>query len=228
MKFLISDYDLTYDIDIKTNIEKTKEFMKNNLFSIATGRTYQGFKKIEYDIPYNYLIINHGSTILKNDEIFYNVYIDNDIKNEIIKILKSEKIVNIFVSKYKEDTNNLDVENITKIHVTYNDEQTSLKIKNKIIEKFDDFVEIYFGFHSSGYGFEIVSKGVNKANAIEYIANFENIDKKDIYTIGDNYTDIKMIEKYNGNIMKNSVEALKQITNKKYKNVSALIDELME
>ena len=43
MKFLISDYDLTYDIDIKTNIEKTKEFMKNNLFSIATGRTYQGF-----------------------------------------------------------------------------------------------------------------------------------------------------------------------------------------
>ncbi len=69
-KFLISDYDGTFFIDdksIKYNIEKVKEFRdKGNIFAIATGRSFYDFtKKLEeFDIEYDYLIINHGVTLL--------------------------------------------------------------------------------------------------------------------------------------------------------------------
>lgn len=69
-KFLISDYDRTFFIDnnsIKYNIEKVKEFRDNgNIFAIATGRSFYDFiKNLEnFHIEYDYLIINHGATLL--------------------------------------------------------------------------------------------------------------------------------------------------------------------
>lgn len=48
MRLLASDYDDTFylsDEGIKNNILKVKEFMKNNIFVIATGRSYQEFIK---------------------------------------------------------------------------------------------------------------------------------------------------------------------------------------
>ena len=87
MKMIVSDYDNTFyssEEGVKNNIIAVKEFQKNNIFIIATGRSYFHFKLVKdlYNIPYNYLIINHGATILKDDKIVYNLIISNKIKNE--------------------------------------------------------------------------------------------------------------------------------------------------
>ena len=83
-KFLVSDYDGTFylnDKDIINNIKKVNDFRKRgNIFVIATGRSFLDFtKKLQqFDIQYDYLIINHGATILnKNHEIIrnYPVYV---------------------------------------------------------------------------------------------------------------------------------------------------------
>ena len=93
---LVSDYDQTFyinDEDIKKNkiiINKFRE--KGNFFVIATGRSYDDFmkKKNEYSVEYDYLIINHGATILDKEN---NFIFEAKIPNYILNNLKSEAIV---------------------------------------------------------------------------------------------------------------------------------------
>ena len=80
MKLLASDYDDTFYVSeegIKENIEKVKEFKKDNIFLIATGRSYEEFMEKDniYHIPYDYLILNHGTTIIKEGKV---IYLDNN------------------------------------------------------------------------------------------------------------------------------------------------------
>ena len=69
-KMLVSDYDQTFylnDEDIEKNKQAVAKFRKaGNIFVIATGRSYLDFfNKLEiYNFEYDYLIINHGATIL--------------------------------------------------------------------------------------------------------------------------------------------------------------------
>lgn len=76
-KILVSDYDQTFylnDEDIEINKKAVAKFRKEgNIFIIATGRSYFDFhNKVDmYNFEYDYVIINHGATILdKNDNVF--------------------------------------------------------------------------------------------------------------------------------------------------------------
>lgn len=102
-KLLASDYDNTFyinDNDIKNNIQKVESFRnKNNIFAIATGRSYYDFTEDlkKYPIKYDYLIINQGATILdSNGTIIENYIIDNNIKNILIKDLELYDQDNMF------------------------------------------------------------------------------------------------------------------------------------
>lgn len=56
----------------------------------------------------------------------------------------------------------------------------------------------------------------------------KKIDAKNIYTIGDGFSDIEMVKDFNGYCMEDSVEELKKVAKKAYKSVSELITEVME
>lgn len=90
-KILISDYDGTFyqnDIDTKKNIDKVNEFRTlDNLFVLATGRSYVDLKqKIDkYEIPYDYLILNHGALLLSKDlEILKVFTLDKELVDSIL------------------------------------------------------------------------------------------------------------------------------------------------
>ena len=74
-KVLISDYDQTFylnDEDIEKNKIYVEKFRKEgNIFVLATGRSYYDMqRKIEqYNIKYDYLIINHGASILDENDL---------------------------------------------------------------------------------------------------------------------------------------------------------------
>lgn len=85
-KMIISDYDQTFyinDEDIERNKIAVGKFEeKGNIFIIATGRSFLDFqnKATAYNINYNYVILNHGATIVdSNDNIIYNLTIENSI-----------------------------------------------------------------------------------------------------------------------------------------------------
>jgi len=111
-KIIISDFDDTLYFDgyiSNIDINSINEFRKEgNLFLIATGSSYTSFiEKIKsYPIKYDYLIVNHGSSIYKNNLLISNTIIDEDTLNQIISrydldnqnkyILKSNTYGNFF------------------------------------------------------------------------------------------------------------------------------------
>lgn len=75
---------------------------------------------------------------------------------------------------------------------------------------------------------EIISNKTSKAEAIRVLIDKLGINPKDVYTIGDGYSDIEMVKNFNGYCMKNSVNELKKVAKKEYGSVSDLIKEILE
>nr|WP_072537933.1 Cof-type HAD-IIB family hydrolase [Anaerococcus mediterraneensis] len=100
----------------------------------------------------------------------------------------AEKHINII------DTDNIDfLENETILKVIIKNEDLnllqSLEVDVAAITNYD--LEITY---SSNMYMEINSKGVNKAIALEKVANHHGIDMKNVLAIGDNYNDVAMLE----------------------------------
>ena len=230
MKVLVSDYDRTFylnDFDIKNNIKLVKEFRKqSNLFVIATGRSYYDFKKKvdKYKIEYDYVLLNHGSTILdKDDNIIFNTYIKNTNINELKINLNLEKSIEYFCCSKLESRLDFNYPNLSKIAIRYLPLVNISKIKENIENKYSN-INVY---KVSTNMLEIISKEINKSLAIKILIDKLNINKSDVYTIGDGETDIKMIKDYNGYAMKNSVNELKEEAIEEIDSVSKLIKKII-
>lgn len=225
-KMLVSDYDDTFyisDEDILKNIELVEKYRNEMIFMIATGRSYFDYnnKKNKYNIKSEYVILNHGATIIKDDKIIYNIEIDNKVKNELIKDLKIENAEQIFTCSQKESRLDIEHNDLTKIHVKYPSKEFALEIYNNINEKYSKYLNFFLV--SDRTAIEIVSKIANKKNAILKIMKLENIDKNDVYTVGDGDTDYEMLQFFNGYVMKNSSTKLEMLNLPKVKSVSELI-----
>ena len=194
---------------------------------IATGRSYYDFcnKINEYNIEYDYVIINHGTTILdKNNNIFSNFEIDNMVVNSIKNDLELEKSISHFCCSKLESRVDFNHLNLTKINVRYNTLEEALDMSRKINEKYSDYVNAYYVNCNS---IEIISNKINKSKAIQILIDRINIPKNQVYTIGDGYSDTEMIRDFNGYAMKESVEELKSVALKEVNSVSSLIKEIM-
>ena len=230
-KILVSDYDNTFfrnDKEIKENMLKVEEFRrKNNLFIIATGRSYYDFNRAlkEYDIKYDYLIINQGATILDNkNNIIENYTIDEKVKDMIAEDLKLNDEETMFACSILESRVSIKNEKITKIHKGYENIDIDRKMNEFINNKYSSSVNSYLITTSNSI--EIISSMTNKAKAISKIAEIENIDKQNIFTIGDSYNDIEMIKSFNGFCVENAQQEVKDVSIKVCSSVSELINEL--
>lgn len=229
-KILVSDYDQTFylnDEDIEKNKKSVENFRKQeNIFIFATGRSYFDFmnKAEQYKLKWDYLIINHGATILdKNNNIISNYTIDNDVIKNIKKDLEIEKAIKYFCCNLENSRTNFNDKDLTKIHAKY-EKNKAEQINSLINKKYAEFVNCYF---VSGNAVEIISNKTCKSNAIEEIVKIEKVNRENIFTIGDGYSDIEMIKNYNGYCMEESVQELLKICNGKIvKSVSELIEEI--
>lgn len=231
-KMLVSDYDQTFylnDEDIEKNKQAVAKFRKaGNIFVIATGRSYLDFfNKLEiYNFEYDYLIINHGATILDADN---NILANFPMNNEIISKLKNDlqlnkALDNFCCSKLKSRVD-FDHKDLTKINIKYKNKEIASSINLNINKNYSDYVNSY---HVADKLIEIIAAQTNKSYAINLLSKKLNLPKKTIYTIGDGYSDINMIKEFNGFAMKNSVEELKKLDIKKYDSVSELIYDITE
>ena len=230
MKILVSDYDQTFylnDEDIEKNKKAVKEFQnKGNIFVIATGRSYLDFKdKLDmYNFDYDYVILNHGATIIDRDNnMIANYPIDNNILNSIKEDLELDKTINQFNCSKLESRLDFNHKDLTKIHAKYNSKEEAMNISNIINNKYSNYVASYYVNTNS---LEIISNKTNKSLAINILVDKLNISNDDIYTIGDSYSDVDMIRDFKGYAMKESVNELKQVAIKEYDSVSDLINEI--
>lgn len=231
-KMVVSDYDQTFyinDQDIEKNKTIVSKFVNlGNLFVIATGRSYLDFQsKLDlYHFSYNYVILNHGATIINNkNNILLNIPIENNIPLEIKKDLELEKSSFYFCCSNLESRVDFSHSDLTKINVKYESYDVVMEKVEFINNKYKDYVKAYYVNNNS---LEIISRNANKAKAISYIMNLENVIKENIYTIGDGYSDIEMIKKYNGYCMQNSIEELKKYAICEYHSVSNMIGDIIQ
>lgn len=232
-KVLVVDYDRTLFInndDMLNNINSINKFRENgNIFIIATGRTYNSLKKEidKYNIEYDYLILNHGSLVIKKDKsTLFHYKIDKNILFDITNYLSKYKPKSVMYSYYTEDTNDINNPDISKITIGFQkDIETFKKVMMDVVKKYNNKLNIYF---TQNYEIELISKETNKSRTIDLLMKKANFKKENIYTIGDSYTDIDMINDYNGSCMEKSIDILKNNKNiKKYSSVSVLIKDIL-
>lgn len=231
-KILISDYDGTFyqnDRDIKKNIDKVNEFRTlDNLFVLATGRSYVDSKqKIDkYEIPYDYLILNHGALLLSKDlEIIKVFTLDKELVDSILEYANNDKDIYdvILISAF--DKNVTDTLNIVKIMLKLYSYDKALEVKNYIDKSYTN-IKSYFISEDNHYLVEVVSNKASKSLMIDKILDKEEIVKKNVYTIGDGINDIEMIRDYNGYRVSNSCKELVSVTDRVIDNVSDLISRI--
>ena len=80
---------------------------------------------------------------------------------------------------------------------------------------------------SNSYIVEIISSKTDKEKAIRIIANIEKVDKSSIYTIGNGYNDISMINAFNGACVNNSVDELLKRCNRHVESVNELVYKIL-
>ena len=227
-KIIVSDYDGTFFLSeqgIRENVAKVNEFRKeNNLFVIATGNNYRRFQEViaKYNIKYDYLILDQGACIFDNSgTLLKECFLDYNISKEIMDEIKQKefRLCNPYT-----DIGNLEEKNITKIGVDFIDLQEALDFTDKLNRKFGEFINAYTMIFKDINIVEIISNQTDKNNAIKFITNKEKIEKENVYTVGDGYNDISMIENFNGYCMNNSVDKLLEKCKRRVETVAELID----
>lgn len=231
-KVLASDYDNTFylnDTDIELNKEAVKQFRElGNIFVIATGRSYADLKKKvnQYNLEYDYAIIDHGAAIIDaHDNVIFSQYLDDSIIEEIKKDLCLEKSIGNFCCSLFESRVDFNHKNLTKINVKYENREDAWEINELINKKYGGYVNSYF---LSSNSIEIISNLTNKSHAISILAKYLDIDKKQIYTVGDGYSDIEMVREFSGYAMEISVDKLKEVACGIVSSVSKLIDNIIK
>lgn len=231
-KILISDYDGTFyqnDIDTKKNIDKVNEFRTlDNLFVLATGRSYVDLKqKIDkYEIPYDYLILNHGALLLSKDlEIIKVFTLDKELVDSILEYVNNDKDIYdiVLIDTFKKRVT--DTSNVVKIMLKLYIHDKAFEVKN-YIDKSCVNIKSYLVRDEDHYLVEVVSSEASKSFMIEKILDKEKIVKKNVYTIGDGINDIDMIRDYNGYRVSNSCKELVSVTDRVIDNVSDLISRI--
>lgn len=230
-KLLASDFDRTFYIDekdIKNNIKYVNLFRENNnIFLIATGRSYSSFKEVlnKFNFNYDYLILDHGSLIMDSkDNILYKYILDKTLLNKLIPYLNLDNAINYYYCTPQEKTKELNNKEITKIYIKYSNKEEKDKVITTIKETFKSKLNIYY---LSNNAIEITSSNVNKKKAIYKVLDIVKIDKQNVYTIGDGQSDIEMIKEFNGYTMVNGIKELKEYSIKELNSVSELLKKLI-
>lgn len=198
MKLLISNYGGTLKPnikDLKINLKIVREFMrKGNLFCIATKRPYLSIKReiCIYDIPYDYLICNNGSVILNRcDKVVHASYIEPENVEDIKRIITNYGFEANLYDEYGQVT---DVNRTIDIDTYIKNIFPNQKMEKEIMNTSQQLLLYRKLYHLC------LKYKTNKAEAINKLLELENIDieKNDIITVGDSFSDIEMLREYNG------------------------------
>lgn len=199
MKLLVSDFDGTiYDKDnikdTRKNIDAIKRFKdNNNLFAIATGRTFLSIKNQteRFNLPYDYLICSDGSSVFdKNDKLIYSNPINETELKLIVKYLESLSYLKEYklIDSYGNTTSKTNDIIQIYVEVYFKNTLDILKIQKEL------YPLIHYGILNISYFY----KNNTKSDGIRLIAELEQIQKNDIYTIGNGNNDIEMLKEFNG------------------------------
>lgn len=246
-KVLASDIDGTllfegvmYDRD-KESIMKLKNH--GYLFGVSTGRSYNGVKfiKEEHRIDPDFYVLLNGALVLDKDRKI--------LKHEVIPYFIIEKIYNKYgnckffgldgtdhtavlagsgdfvwdniirstIEKVKDENYSLISMDFSHLPISEVDDECS-----KINEEFGEYIVSY---RNSCY-IDVVPRGCSKGSGVNIVCESLNVDKDDVYVIGDSFNDVSMFrETKNSFTLTHAEEKLKEYANFVVGSVSECIEK---
>lgn len=236
MKLFVTDYDGTLykDDSLIKNIDMLKKLKKNDIkIMISTGRSYPSIKnQVDlYKIPYDFLSCADGSIIYDEKGKILKMF---EMDNKIIKPfqdyyqkLNYEEIQFVYKEGYSNILN--DNSKLLGINVCIATENYTQSIIDSFVEMKSQYPQYNFlNYMHPNFSYLCIKPiGINKASTIDYLVNKYQINKKDIYVIGDSYNDYEMIKEYHGVCIKESCDEILNICDKKYANVSDYIKDIL-
>lgn len=189
--------------------------MKKNLVCIATGRHFNAIHKtlIEKNVKFNYLCTNNGAELYDSN---YNLLFCLPIDKNDLKIL-----MNLDYKVFLRNPYN------SKLISSANLYFDNFKNFEQIKQYLDDYLTKSF-IEYKYPKIKIINKNCNKLNTIKIIQDLEKIDNNNIYTIGDDLNDIKMITHYNGYSLITANENTRMVASKLYTELNQLIEEISD
>ncbi len=207
-----------------------------NLFGVATGRDRSILSLLEkYDVEFDFAIILNGSIILDNKgEILFHKSAENH--NNIIE--KTQEIVESFgeelsvvfenerydVSRLKKAGGMVHLSQFSHMNSSMKNDETANLAAKKIRELYGDILNPMPNCHCV----DIPPFGIDKKIGILNYAKLNNIVQSDIYTAGDNYNDMIMLEDFFGFAVENAKPEVKRSAKRVVKDVGEALKIIRE
>ena len=221
----------------QVNIDAIARFTSlGGKFAVATGRGIEAARFITeaINIP-DPIIVNNGHAIYdyNNEKLVYNVYLPDRIKDFTLDIMQKFPSVGVEVYSDRElyvindnrvVTEHLDYEMVEREHISFekageikwskllfaDDEEILLKIIDyaKQLENGEYSSDNFQTIRTSRLVLEGVCKDINKGTAVHELARLLNVPNEHIFTIGNFYNDIELVQCAHGAWVKDSPEEL--------------------
>ena len=223
MKLLVSDYDGTINFHGKINkedyISLQRFYEEGNILMISSSRSFLSLysEMLKYNIPFSLLCCNNGNAIFKDNKL---IDVNNLTKKELLDmydIFTSFPTNSKFI-KY-EAFGNIVIDNPLYVKTILSQETAFESYNEQFIEK--SLATDYY--LNEGI---IFSNRRQKDYAVRTVMRNYNIDKQNVYTIGDGDNDYEMLEGYNGYTFPWQSSKVKQLKLPVVNSVSELINNL--
>jgi HAD superfamily hydrolase (TIGR01484 family) len=217
---IISDLDGTLLRSDQVISRESIDFINglNVPFVVATGRIVGDVKKLLNGIKFKYAITANGAIIydMEEDKVIYEKHISKEAIKKCYDIIKNT-CDETYVSMIDDWTKIENEETLDKLGNTYT--MSAFFNKEEDYRELEDDI-LGLGLktlfmkdtYSDRYYMEILSTGLNKRVAIEYMLSEFGLEIEDILAFGDSENDLEMLGAVgHGVAMKNAVEELKEI-----------------
>jgi len=235
MKLLVSDFDGTFyldDVSIKDNIKRINKWIDDgNLFMLSSGRSFTSLKNmcLKYNIKYDYLSCCDGSILYDKDGNIVSSYsLNNSILKDFLSLETLAKIDRIQYSYYDDYYSELRNDELIGCNIVIENENITDLFKNEfnnLKNSYQDFDFLVYAHDDVTY-FCLKNKGINKSTTVSYLMEKHNLDKENIYTVGDNDNDYPMLNLFNGYYIGNPNERIINTCLRGYNFVHELIDSI--
>ncbi len=224
MKIIASDFDGTIQKEGKISDRDKKavfDWQKNgNHFGIVTGRGPEILEIVKnFGLKLDYAIAYNGALVLDSDgNILYEDWFKRGVAREYYEFAHSSEYE--FVHSYEPFDEKEDEIKEYQITLLPKDKHNSREVAAMLNEKFKGKLSAY----TNGQWIDTVKYGTSKATGIKHYAELKNIDQKDIYTVGDAFNDLPMIQAFNGYVVDSCHPELKKIVPNVCKDIAHLTE----
>ncbi|MDA3931845.1 MAG: HAD family hydrolase [Tenericutes bacterium] len=205
-------------------IDKLKK--NGHTVALATGRNPNLLKGLKSQLNIEHMVLANGGYVLSEGEVIHERYIDFDTVKRLTKSADEypfDLTIEYFDEyvAYKDDTKatyhfseyfDLPIAKFDNKLYPQRPVFAVLVFEDQVVEDIkDDFPELQFN-KSGGMAYDVNPTGDLKAEGVRKMIEHFNYDLEEVYAIGDNYNDVKMLKSVgHGVAMGNAVDELKDI-----------------